>query len=309
MRLSDIDLRLLRVFKAVAEAGGFVKAQDELSISQPAISTQIAKLEDRLNLRLCERGPKGFSLTPAGEKVFEETKQLLEHVDATATRLLRIGNEPKQRIRFGVVDCLLTEPNNPLIPEIRKLRDVDPTLKVKVGVYDFIDCLAELRSARLDIAIIGVDADETIPKDLESLYLFEETSGLFCAPDHPCCGVTDLGELKSILAGSNISAHSFAANPIDEDLKLDLMDRNDDIAQDNIESTTYLTLAGTHVGLIPLNYAAYWVDQGQMVPVAPEIHQAVSKFHAVRVKTEASSQAADRVWDALRIRSIEARHS
>jgi len=59
VRLSDIDLRLLRVFEAVAVAGGFVRAQEALGISQPAISSYIAKLESRLNVRLCDRGPKG----------------------------------------------------------------------------------------------------------------------------------------------------------------------------------------------------------------------------------------------------------
>ncbi len=64
MKLSDIDLKLLRVFQAVAKAQGFGKARDTLGISQPAISAQIAKLEERLGFRLCERGPQGFALTP-----------------------------------------------------------------------------------------------------------------------------------------------------------------------------------------------------------------------------------------------------
>jgi len=86
MRLSDIDLRLLRVFIAVVEAGGFAKAQETLGISQPAISAQIAKLENRLNLRLCHRGPQGFALTELGEQILLEAQSLINLVDASATK-------------------------------------------------------------------------------------------------------------------------------------------------------------------------------------------------------------------------------
>ena len=55
--LSEGDLRLLRVFAKVVEAGGFSAAQIELNVSQSTISTHMTALEQRLRVRLCERGP------------------------------------------------------------------------------------------------------------------------------------------------------------------------------------------------------------------------------------------------------------
>jgi len=151
----------------------------------------------------------------------------------------------------------------------------------------------------LDIGIIGIADDEVIPEDLEALHLYAETSGLFCAPDHPVSGVTDAAEVQRILQRSDISAYSFLRNPMGAELDLDLMGENAEVAQDNIESTVYHTLAGTHVGLIPLHFAQIWVKTGALVPVAGDAHQVQSQFHAVRVKGDRQSKSCELVWQGL----------
>jgi DNA-binding transcriptional LysR family regulator len=300
MRLSDIDLRLLRVFKSVAESGGFVKAQAALGISQPAISSHIANLEQRLNVRLCNRGPQGFSLTPQGQEVLTETNQMLDHLDAYANRLNEIGEKTEQRIRIGVVDCLVTDPQNPLPEAIKQVKAQQKSTSVRIGVYDYLDCLTELRAGRLDIAIVGIDNDEKLPEEIEAVHIYDELSGLYCAPDHACSSVTDLKELTGLLNKAEISAHSFLMNPIDDSFEMHLLEENAGISQGNIESTTYLTLAGTHVGLIPKHYADQWVNAGRMVAIAPDTYGVISRFHAVRIKSAVPSQVAQQIWDQLK---------
>lgn len=300
MKLSDIDLRLLRVFQAVAEAGGFAKAQGDLGISQPAISAQIAKLEDRLALRLADRGPQGFALTPEGKSVLLEASQILALVDKSAQRLRNIGKAPSRRIRFGVVDCMVTDPNNPLVDHIRTLKQADARLKIQIGIYDFLDCLTELRAEQLDIAIVGIAGNETIPSDLEAIPLYQEISGLYCTPDHPCVGIDDPIALKASLAEAEISAHSFVFNPIDQDLDPKLLDQSKGVAQDTIELSTYLALSGTHVSLIPDHYAQRWVETGQLIRLAPSDYAIVSQFHALRLLSAEPEDVVDRAWNQLK---------
>ena len=64
MRLDDVDLRLLRVFKAVADCGGMASAELELDLAMSTISRHVKELETRLGLVLCRRGRAGFALTP-----------------------------------------------------------------------------------------------------------------------------------------------------------------------------------------------------------------------------------------------------
>lgn len=66
MALSGLDFKLLKVFKAVVEAGGFSAAQNELNVGLAAISKQISDLEIRIGMRLCTRGREGFCLTEEG---------------------------------------------------------------------------------------------------------------------------------------------------------------------------------------------------------------------------------------------------
>lgn len=301
MRLSDIDLRLLRVFKAVAETGGFVKAQGQLGISQPAISAHIANLEQRLNVRLCNRGRQGFSLTPAGKEVLEETNKLLSHLDTYASKLNEIGGKATQLIRIGVVDCMATDDANPVPYAIQATNAAFNQMRIRIGVYDYLDNLTELRAGRLDIVVVGTTWETQVPEDLETLHLYDETSGLFCSPQHPCGQATEAHTQETQLKSSKISAHSFLNNPIDESLEIHLLEEDAEVSQGNIESTTYLTLAGTHVGLIPIHYADRWVRTGKLVPVAPDRYEVVSQIHAVRLKSGTPNDVATHLWKILQV--------
>lgn len=59
-QVSDFDIRLLRIFRSVVESGGFSAAETVLGIGRSAISQQMSDLEQRLGLRLCQRGRAGF---------------------------------------------------------------------------------------------------------------------------------------------------------------------------------------------------------------------------------------------------------
>jgi len=67
-QVSDFDIRLLRIFRSVVECGGFSAAETVLGIGRSAISQQMSDLEQRVGLRLCQRGRAGFSLTEEGAR-------------------------------------------------------------------------------------------------------------------------------------------------------------------------------------------------------------------------------------------------
>ena len=79
--LSESDIRLLRVFSAVVDAGGFSAAQIDLNVSQSTISTHMTALEQRLGVRLCERGRSGFRLTERGTLIYQAAQRLFSAID------------------------------------------------------------------------------------------------------------------------------------------------------------------------------------------------------------------------------------
>ncbi|PXB93338.1 LysR family transcriptional regulator, partial [Pseudomonas aeruginosa] len=78
--VTDLDLRLLRIFACVVKCGGFTAAQAELNMSQSNISMHIASLEKRLGYRLCERGKGGFRLTAKGRRVLEASRTMFDAI-------------------------------------------------------------------------------------------------------------------------------------------------------------------------------------------------------------------------------------
>ena len=58
-QITDFDIKLLRIFKTVCECGSFTSAESVLGISRSAISLHMSDLENRLGLRLCQRGRAG----------------------------------------------------------------------------------------------------------------------------------------------------------------------------------------------------------------------------------------------------------
>ena len=75
-KLFDLDLRLIRIFLGVVDAGGVSAAQPTLNMSQSTISTHLSTLEARLGFRLCDRG-RGFRLTPKGKEICRFSRHLL----------------------------------------------------------------------------------------------------------------------------------------------------------------------------------------------------------------------------------------
>ena len=92
-QMPDAEIHLLRVFAQVVEAGGLSAAQERLNVAPSTISTQIFSLEERLGFRICLRGRAGFSLTPKGKIVLEESRKLFGHFDAEGYDRLIIGGK------------------------------------------------------------------------------------------------------------------------------------------------------------------------------------------------------------------------
>ena len=95
-----LDPRRLLTFGAVARAGSFSAAARELSLTQPAVSQQVAALERELGARLLHRGPGGLSLTDAGTVALEHADALAERLALADTQLGELGDD-RGALRVG----------------------------------------------------------------------------------------------------------------------------------------------------------------------------------------------------------------
>jgi DNA-binding transcriptional LysR family regulator len=97
-----LDLRRIRHFVALGEAGSFRRASERLHMTQPPLSVSIQKLEKELGTRLFDRGAAGVTLTTAGQAVLREARRLLfyEKQVLAAARDAIVGTGGTLRIGF-----------------------------------------------------------------------------------------------------------------------------------------------------------------------------------------------------------------
>src|ERR671915_2503726 len=96
-----LDVKQLRVLKAVAEHGSFPAAAEVLSYTQPAISQQVAALEKRAGTTLVDRTSRGVRLTEAGSALVDHAEVVLARLAAAEAELEAIAGIRGGRVRLA----------------------------------------------------------------------------------------------------------------------------------------------------------------------------------------------------------------
>jgi LysR family hca operon transcriptional activator len=149
---AEMELRHLRYFVAVAEAGGLTgAAQRKLHTSQPSLSRQIHDLENEVGAQLLTRRARGVELTPAGRTFLDHARLVLSQVEAAGEAARRVAHPAKPCFTMG----FLTGHELKWMPEaLRLLRDELPNIDVMVS-SQYSPLLADgLSKGKIDAAFL-----------------------------------------------------------------------------------------------------------------------------------------------------------
>src|SRR5579862_1133388 len=147
-----MELRHLRYFVAVAEAGSLtVAAERMLHTSQPSLSRQIRDLEVEVGAQLLKRSARGIDLTPAGRAFLDRARLVLSQVEAAAEAARQVAHPAKPCFVMG----FLTGYELTWMPEaIKILRDELPNIDVMIS-SQYSPLLAEgLSKGKIDAAFL-----------------------------------------------------------------------------------------------------------------------------------------------------------
>jgi LysR family hca operon transcriptional activator len=148
----EMELRHLRYFVAVAEAGSLtVAAEQILHTSQPSLSRQIRDLEQEVGAKLLTRRTRGIELTPAGRVFLDHARLVLSQVEAGAEAARRVAHPAKPCFTMG----FLTGHELTWMPEaIKILRDELPNIDVMIS-SQYSPMLADgLTKGKIDAAFL-----------------------------------------------------------------------------------------------------------------------------------------------------------
>lgn len=169
-------------FRAVAHQRSFSRAAEELALSQPSVSNQVALLERQLGARLLDRAPGGLRLTREGEILLEHADAIAERFALAEAQLATAVEGRRARLRIGAFPTALAA----LVPAaIARLRASHPGTNVVVD-EGTDDLPARLRSGELHLAIAFQESarPRREPAGLERRDLFREQFMVALAPGH-----------------------------------------------------------------------------------------------------------------------------
>jgi DNA-binding transcriptional LysR family regulator len=144
---SDLDLRKLRYFLAVADTLNFGRAAALLHIAQPVLTRQIRALEVQLGAQLFERSSRGTRLTPVGVELVGDARRLLHSARRLQQQARRSGRSDV-RLAIGFMPGLVTS------PLIRALHGRFPDLDVDVLRTGWDDQVEVLHDGRVDLSLV-----------------------------------------------------------------------------------------------------------------------------------------------------------
>ncbi|MGJ7517926.1 LysR family transcriptional regulator [Pseudomonas baetica] len=275
LALSGLDFKLLKVFKAVVEAGGFSAAQNELNVGLAAISKQISDLEIRIGMRLCTRGREGFHLTEEGRIVYQASIDLFASVDNFRDRLSSAQNELVGDLGVGVIDNTITDLQSPLVAALRMINEQSPKVRFQLQASQLDEVERGVVEGRLVAGIVPVYQRR---EEFDYYPLYEERSEVYCAAGHPLFDLPADRMSSNMLKDYECINHRYA---IHRD-KLNFAHYDSFSASaTQVEAVALLIRTGRFVGFLPRHYAANWVAQGQFRALCPELIHIDTPFNLI----------------------------
>jgi DNA-binding transcriptional LysR family regulator len=179
MALFNCELIDLRALVAVADGQSFLRAAEQLNLSQPALSRRIQKLEATVGTPLLERTTRTVRLTPAGQEILPLMRRLLEEMDGSLLGIIALGERQAGRLTVASIPSATVR----FLPDVLEQFGQDyRNVRVRVLDLSATECAEAVRTGEAEFGIgLPVHSDG----DLVFEPLAEDPYGLVCRRDDP----------------------------------------------------------------------------------------------------------------------------
>jgi DNA-binding transcriptional LysR family regulator len=298
-QISNIDLRILRIFKTVVDCSGFTAAEVELNISRPAISIAISDLEKRLNLTLCLRGRTGFSLTEEGAAVYQSVIELLSALETFRTQVNGINAQLKGELNIGITDNLVSSEHMKLTNALMALKDLGTEIRINIRMMPPDQIEVDVIDGRLHV---GVVPELRLLPSLKYHKLYQEESLLYCSKDHPHFNLSEKQLTNTMISKSDAVVLSYQQTP---EIKRSLQKLNSMASATDREGIAFLIFTGRYIGYLPTHFTKQWVIDGKIRAIKPSKFRFASYYSAIVRKSRRSNIILDAFMGILDSGSVK----
>jgi LysR family transcriptional regulator, nitrogen assimilation regulatory protein len=153
-----MQFRHLRYFAKIVEAGSFSRAAALIHIAQPALSKQIAELEDEFGVTLLHRSARGVTPTVAGETLYQEALKLIRQVDNLPDIVRSSQGDVQGVVTFGMASTMAPALTGKML-EI--CRNTLPKVTLRFATGDSLTLRDKVAARMIDLAIVFEDHPES----------------------------------------------------------------------------------------------------------------------------------------------------
>ena len=266
---------MISVFMTVAECGGFAAAQVALNVGQSTISRQISELEQRLGMRLCQRGRAGFRLTDKGRIVYEACQHLATALESFRTTVGALRGELVGELSIAVIDNWATESCYPLADVLRAFRG-----RARQVDIDFHTLAPdEIERAVLENRVnLGIGVFHQHRPGLVYEALYDDPVELYCGAGHALFDRAPQDVDRDDLHAADLAHRAYLSERQVAPLTGELPST---AAARQIEGVAFLILSGWHIGYLPVSYAERWVESESMRSILPETYRLNTRMELV----------------------------
>lgn len=290
--LSDVDLRKLRIFCSIVEAGGFTAAQVRLNTSLPRLSTLVRDLEVRLGYTLCSRGKRGFQLTEQGAQTYTAALELYADIDRFHQRVVMLNQKYPEFLQIGSVDNLLSLSRAPLPLALNTFRQASPHTRIDLQIMRADELEQGVLEGRLHLAIGCFNHQLS---GLNYHALFEEEQNLYCGRGHPFFSRADEQFTDEEIGAADYVDRGFML----ESRRPHKLRFRHSASAFSMEAIATLIASGTCIGYLPTHYADIWVARRMLRSIAPHRLGYSAAFHCITRQGQSPSEPLAKLLLAL----------
>ncbi|GAP37982.1 LysR family transcriptional regulator [Piscinibacter sakaiensis] len=243
-----MGIRELRALVAVAERGTLAAAGDALFLSTPAISAQLAKLEQALGAELFDRTRKPARLTQSGQAVLARAREVIDLYD----RLAESISEPAELTGSFVLGSIPTALTSVIPKALLALRSAHPRLQVRIHHGLSPSFVEMLRQGDVDAAITS-EPREPAPDLVWDAFADEPV--LVIAPQD-ARGDSDEALLRDY-PYIRFNRHFWVSRRIEEALANRRIVLRESMELDSLEAIALMVRHGLGVSIVPVSHAGF----------------------------------------------------
>lgn len=263
-QVTDFDIKLLKIFKTVCDCHSFTAAESILGISRSAISLHMSDLENRLGIRLCQRGRAGFALTDEGREVLQYIEMLTASIEDFRAKINQMHNQLKGEFNIGIINNLVTMQSAYITKSLAQLAEENSEVVINISMSTLSDIECRVLDNRLHAGAIPLVSPLS---GLDYFHLYQENSFLYCGENHPLFNHTGKINPKDLKQWNTVLPN-YAISP--EAMKLHQLLNCSATASDR-EGIAFLILTGKFIGFLPDHYARKWVVDSFMKPIMQNV--------------------------------------